>query len=197
MSLRIARLTAAFVALLALGGCAAAPPQQHLPDLSFSQFPPYRLNVGRVEVVSEFQSSNRPPHIEGMMPMSPEAAVKHWVQQRLAPMGTTGAVRIIIKDGSVVEVPLHIDKSLTGLFKKEQSEQYDAHLELVIQVLDERNLPQSEIVARSARSRSVAEGTTLNDRDKIWYGMVEDMMVDLNRQLDGLIPQYLGPHLMR
>lgn len=197
MSLRIARLTAAFVALLAVGGCETAPPQQRLPDLSFSQFAPYRLNVGRVEVVSEFQSSNRPPHIEGMMPLSPEAAVKRWVQQRLAPMGTSGALRVIIKDASVVEQPLQVDKSLTGFFKKEQSEQYDAKLQLAIQVLDDRNLPQAEIVARSNRSRSVAEGTTLNDRDKIWYGMVEDMMLDLNRQLDGLIPQYLGPHLMR
>lgn len=197
MSLRTARLTAALLAVLAIGACQTPPPQQRLPELSFANQAPYRLNVGRVEVVSEFQSPNRPPHIEQMMPLSPEAAVKRWVQQRLAPMGTSGAVRVVIKDARVVEVPLQTDKSVTGLFKKEQSEQYDAHLQLVIQVLDERNLPVAEIIARSNRSRSVAEGTTLNERDRIWYGMVEDMMVDLNRQLDGLIPQYLGPHLMR
>lgn len=197
MSLRTVRLCAALLAVLAVGACETAPPQQRLPELSFANQAPYRLNVGRIEVVSEYQSPQQPPHVEHMMPLSPEAAVKRWVQQRLAPMGTSGAVRVVIRNGRVVEVPLQTDRSLTGLFKKEQSEQYDADLQLVIQLLDERNLPTVEIVARSGRSRTVTEGTTLNDRDRIWFDMVAEMMHDLNRQLDSLIPQYLGPHLMR
>lgn len=197
MTLRPLRFAAAILAVLALAACETPPPQRRLPELSFANQAPYRLNVGRIEVVSEFQSPNRPPHIENQVPLSPEAAVKRWVQQRLAPMGTAGALRVTIKDARVVERPLQTDKSVTGFFKKEQSELYDAQLQLVIQVLDERNQPTAEIHARSARSRSVAEGTTLNDRDRIWYDMVEDMILDLNRQLDGLIPQYLGQHLMR
>jgi hypothetical protein len=63
--------------------------------------------------------------------------------------------------------------------------------------LDDGGSPRAEIVARSARARTVTEGTTLNDRDRIWTDMVVDMMQDTNRQLDGLIPQYLGPFLMR
>lgn len=197
MTLRPLRFAAALLAILATAACETPPPQQRLPELSFANQAPYRLNVGRIEVVSEFQSPNRPPHIENQVPLSPEAAVKRWVQQRLAPMGTAGALRVTIKDARVVEKSLQMDKSVTGFFKKEQSELYDAHLQLVIQVLDERNQPTAEIHARSARSRSVAEGTTLNDRDRIWYEMVEDMILDLNRQLDGLIPQYLGQYLMR
>lgn len=188
---------AAVLLAVAVAGCEVAPPQQRLPQLTYSHLQPFRLDVGRVEVVSEYQSPMRDPHVEHVMPMSPEAAVKRWAQDRLQPLGTAGAVRVVIRDARVVEVPLQTDKGVTGLFKQQQAERYDASLDLALQVLDERNLPGAEIVARSQRSRTVPEGTTLNDRDRVWFGMVEDMMTELNGQLETLIPQYFGKHLMQ
>ena len=197
MILRKIGAAAAVVAALAVSACEVAPPQQRLPQLTFAHLQPYQIDVGRVEVVNEYQSPMRDPNVEHVMPVSPEAAVKRWVQDRLQPVGTTGAVRVVIRDGSVVEVPLKTDKGVTGLFKEQQAERYDATLALLVQVLDERNLPRAEIIARTQRSRTVPEGTTLNERDRVWFGMVEDMMNDLNGQLEGLIPQYFGQYLIQ
>lgn len=195
MILRKIGAAAAVIAALTVSACEMAPPQQRLPQLTFAHLQPYRLDVGRVEVASEYQAPLRDPNVEHIMPVSPEAAVKRWVQDRLQPVGTTGAVRVLIRDAHVVEVPLQTDKGFTGLFKQQQAERYDAVLDLLVQVLDERNLPRAEIVARTQRSRTVPEGTTLNDRDRVWFDMVEEMMGDLNTQFEGLIPQYFGQYL--
>ncbi len=197
MSLRPSGAVAAVLLTLTLGACEVPPPQQALPQLTFAHLQPYRFDVGTVEIVDQYQAPMRDPNVEHVMPLPPAAAVKRWAQDRLQPMGTTGAVRVIIRDASVVEVPLKTDTGLAGLFKQQQAERYDANLELALQVLDERKLAQAEITARSQRSRTMPEGVTLNERDRIWFGMVEDMMQDLNAQLDRLIPQYFGSSLMR
>lgn len=188
---------AAVVLALSVSGCDTPAPQQRLPQLSFSHLQPFRLNVGRVEVATEYQSPMRDPNVEHVMPLSPEAAVKRWVQDRLQPVGTQNAVRVVIRDASVIEVPLRVEKGVAGMFKEQPSERYDASLEMVIQGLDERNLPRAEIIARSKRSRSVREGITLNERDRVWFEMVEEMMRDLNDQLQGLIPEYMNQFLVR
>lgn len=193
------KLGAALAVLLALSlaGCEVPSPEQKLPQLTYSHLAPYRLNVGRVEISSEYQSPMRDPNVEHIMPVSPEAAIKRWAQDRLQPVGTSGAVRLIIRDARVVEVPLQVDRGIGGLFKSEQTQRYDANIELVLQTLDERNMPRNEIVARTQRSRTVTEGITLNERDRIWFDMVDDMMKDLNAQLDSLIPQYFNEYIVR
>ncbi len=189
--------TLAALLALALAGCEVPSPEQKLPQLSYSHLAPYRLNVGRVEIASEYQSPMRDPHVEHVMPVSPEAAIKRWAQDRLRPVGTTGAVRVVIRDARVVEVPLQVDRGIGGLFKSEQAQRYDANVELVLQALDERNMPKNEIVARTQRSRTVTEGITLNQRDRIWFDLVDDMMKDLSAQLDSLIPQYFNEYIVR
>lgn len=43
---------------------------------------------------------------------------------------------------------MKVDTGVAGLFKKQQEARYDAALEVVFQILDERQFPQAEIVAR-------------------------------------------------
>lgn len=194
---RIFAAVAALAASLALSACEMAPAQQSQPELTFAHLQPFRLDVGRVELTSAYQMPMREPHVEHVMPLSPEAAVKRWVEDRLQPHGTTGAVRVVVRDARVVEVPLPVEKGLAGLFKKQQAERYDASLEVAMHVLDERNMPQSEIIARTQRSRTAPEGMTLNDREQMWFELVEGMITELDRQLSALIPQYFGTQLLR
>ncbi len=195
MSPKTLRVLFAAAALAAVAGCQTTPPPQRLPDMTFANLAPYRLDVGQLEVVSEYVQPARPPHVEHVMPVSPEQAARRWAQDRLAPVGRTGAVRFIIKDASVVEVPLRTDKGFTGLFKEQQEARFDASLVTTLQVIDERGYPAISIDARANRSRTVPEGTKLVERDRIWYDMVEQMMQDVNSQFDVLIPQYGGNYI--
>lgn len=197
MTARSLRVALALAAVLSLGACQnAKPPMQKLPEISFADKRPISLDVGRLEIVPEYQSPGRKPHIEHLMPVSPEAAAARWAQDRLRPMGRTGTARVVIKEARVVEVPLKTDKGFTGLFKEEQAERYDASLDVAIQILDERQFTIADVVARATRSRTVPEGVSLNERDRIMYEISESLARDIDQQMDGLIRTYLAKWAM-
>lgn len=196
--MRHLRLVVAVAATLAIAACQnTQPPMQKLPEISFAHLRPIQLDVGQLEIVSEFASPGRSPNIEHLMPVSPEAAAQRWAQDRLRPMGRTGLARVVIRDAKVVEVPLAIDKGLTGSFKKEQETRYDASLDVAVQILDARQMVIGETMARATRSRTVAEGITLNQRDRILYDISEGLAKDIDEQMNQLIGNYLGRWVIR
>ena len=192
MSFRPSRMVMALACALALAACEGKPPVQKLPDISFADKRPFMLEVGQLEIVPEYVSPAKRPHIEHMMPVSPENATVRWAQDRLRPVGRTGYARVVIKDAKVVEVPLKTDKSFTGMFKQEQAERYDGSLDVAIQILDERHLPVADVVARATRTKTVPEGVSLNERDRVLYEITESLIRDIDAQMDGLVRTYLN-----
>lgn len=192
----LAPIASLLIAVFAVAGCQTPPPQQTLPDITFAHLPAIELDVGRLALVSEYQSPAVEPHVDHLMPISPAGAMQRWAQDRLKPMGSEGWARLIIKDAKVVEVPLTTDQSVTGLFKSQQEMRYDATLDVVVQLLDERQLPLAEVKAQVTRSRSVPEGITLNEREKVWHEMVDDMVQNMNAQLEPAMRNYMGRWIM-
>ena len=188
------RVMAVILATFALPACQnVKPPMQKLPDISFANLRPINLDVGQLEIVPEYQSPGRSPNVEHLMPVSPEGAAVRWAQDRLKPVGSTGYARVTIKDAKVVVVPLKTDKGVAGLFKTEQEERYDASLDVAVEILDQRHLPiGSDVVARASRSRTVPEGITINERDRVFYEISEALAKDIDQQLDQLIRTYLA-----
>lgn len=197
MFLRPSRAALAVAAVLALSACESKPPIQRLPDITFTDKRPIQLDVGQLEIVPEYVSSAARPHVEQTMPVSPENATVRWAQDRLKPMGRSGFARVVIKDASVVEVPLAVDKGLTGMFKDQQSARYDGALDVAIQILDDRHLPVADVVARATRTKTVPEGATLNERDRVLYEISESLIRDIDTQMDGLIRSYLNRWVMQ
>lgn len=192
MFARASRLMIAALALFALSACETKPTAQKLPEISFAGKRPIALNVGQLEIVPEYQSPAKRPNVEQLMPISPEAATVRWAQDRLRPVGRTGSARVLIKDARVVEVPLKTDKSFSGMFKEEQAERYDAVLDVAVQVLDERHFPVADVLARATRSRTVPEGISLNERDRVLFELTEALIKDIDSQMEGLINSFLG-----
>lgn len=192
MLFRPSRVVMALACALVLAACESKPPVQKLPEISFASKRPFSLDVGQLEIVPEYVSPGKRPNIEHMMPVSPENATVRWAQDRLRPVGRSGFARVVIKDAHVVEVPLKTDKGFTGMFKQEQAERYDGNLDVAIQILDERHLPVADVVARASRTRTVPEGVSLNERDRVLYEISEALINDINSQMEQLIPTYLN-----
>ncbi len=192
MLLRPSRVVMALACALALGACETKPPVQRLPEISFADKRPFMLDVGQLEIVPEYVSPAKRPNIEHLMPVSPENATVRWAQDRLRPVGRTGYARVVIKDARVVEVPLKTDKGFTGMFKEQQAERFDGSLDVAIQILDERHMPIADVVARATRTKTLSEGASLNERDRVLYEITESMIRDIDTQMEGLIRTYLG-----
>lgn len=196
MSMRVLRRLALIAGLGALlCACSSNSHVQRFPELSFRSQPPFQIDVGRVEVVAEYQAPTQPPHIELDMPVSPEQALKRWAQDRLAPIGRANGLRVVIRDASATETPLKTDTGFTGMFKKEQAARIDMSVDVAIQMLDDHQFVVAEVTGKASRSRTEAEGTSLNDRDKMLYEMVQDLMVGFNTEISGNIRQTFGPWL--
>lgn len=193
MSLRHLALMIGFCSLLA--ACSSSPPMRRFPELTFRNLPPVQLDIGRIEVVSQYQPPAQAPHIEYDMPVSPENALKRWVQDRLQPIGRTGTLRVVIRDASATETPLQTDRGFTGMFKKEQAAQVDMSVDVALQMLDDKQFVTAEVTAKQSRSHTELEGLKLNERDKLLYDMVEDLMKGFNGEVDGNIRATFGPWL--
>ncbi|HSV29845.1 MAG TPA: hypothetical protein VLL76_09800 [Candidatus Omnitrophota bacterium] len=198
MFARSSRLVLAVAAVLALGACQTKPPVQKLPEISFADKRPISLNVAELRIEPAYQPPLKEPNVEHLMPVSPEAATVRWAQDRLRPMGAvgSGAARVVINDAKVVRVSLKTDKGFTGLFKEEQAERYEGSLDIAVQILDQRNLPIADVVARATRVKTVPEGVSPNERDRVLHELTETLMRDVDAQMDGLIQSYLGRWVM-
>ncbi len=193
MSLRHLALMIGFCSLLA--ACSSSPPMRHFPELSFRNQPPVQLDIGRIEVVSQYQAPAQAPHIEYDMPVSPENGLKRWVQDRLQPIGRSGTLRVVIRDASATETPLKTDTGFTGVFKKEQAADVVMSVDVALQMLDDKQFVTAEVTAKQSRSRSELEGMKLNERDKLLYDMVQDLLNGFNAEVDGNIRSTFGPWL--
>ena len=182
----VAALTLGF-ALLA--GCETQVPAQKLPDLTFAHLPPLQLAVQRVETVSRFTPSLRAPNVEHTFPVPPARALEIWASQRLKAIGGGAGVRLTILDASVTETKLARDTSMRGTFTKQQSERYDAKVEVAIEIQD--GTRRGTASATTTRWTTVGEDASLNERERIKFNLIEGLMKDFDVEMEKNIRQHL------
>lgn len=180
---------AACLALVAVfvAGCATDLEKPGFPQISFAHLQPITLNVARVEVENRYVSPAARPNVEHEFPVSPAAAALNWGRDRLRAAGTAGVARVIIRRASVVEVPLKRSQGVEGLFTRDQSERYDAVIDMMAEIRDEAGNVRVTVESTAKRSRSVSENISLIEREKVWFEMTESMMTDLNTALENQI----------
>ncbi len=181
--------------VLALGACQTPPPVQRFPTLTYGHLDRLHLDAAALEVVSEYTSPMKAPNVEHLFPTPPGTALERWAADRLEAVGRRGIARFIIKDARGTATPLTIDKGLTGAFKKEQSVRYEASVEVLLEIVDERGFRKGFSAARVTRTRTLTEGATLNERDKTWFELTEALMNDFNAEMEKNVRQYLGGFL--
>ena len=103
---------------------------------------------------------------------------------------------VVIADARVIETRLQGLGGLTGLFTTEQAERYDAAVELVIEIRSDRGYLDGLVRARAERSLTVPEDLTLNEREQVWFELVEALMADLNAELEANIQEHLQRFLL-
>lgn len=185
--------------LLLVAGCTNPPPHPVYPDIRFSGAP-LQLDVADVLAIEEtYKPSYREPHVEHLFPVPPVKALENWPRDRLraAGTGTRNHARLTIVEASVVETPLEKTPGLQGAFTREQSERYDAVIEARLEIIDDQRFVSHSASARVTRSRTVPEGITPNERERVWYDMTRALMTDFDQALEQNIRDHFGMALLR
>ncbi len=189
--MRLIPLTALVFFLVACGSSPDLPPPQ---TLSYLAQQPLRLNIARVEVVKQYQSSSQPPHVENDLPMPPMAMIHQWTQDRLIPVGKTGHAVVTIEEASVVESSQGPRES-KGWFASKPGDQYEAKVSVKIEIFDDAGVSKGFAYARSQTSRSMAANLTLGQRRIVWMNMMETVLTHLDKELEFNAKRYLSAYL--
>jgi hypothetical protein len=187
------------VVAVVLAGCQTTPPPARFPELTYAHLGAMHLDVERVDIASEYQAPLRPPNVDHLFPTPPDRAMRRWAQDRLAANGTPGRyARFVITDAKVTETNLPRTTGITGAFTKDQSQRYDLSMSAAIEVREDRgNFRSGYATASTSRSRTVREDITINDREKVWFEMLEQAMnelnVELERQIKANMTRFVAP----
>ena len=106
-------------------------------------------------------------------------------------------LRVTLRRADVVETRLAPDKGFRGLFTTEQTERYDATIDVSLEILDAAGESRSRINARVKRSRTIAEDVSVNERRIIWHEMLRVLAGSLDQTLEDQIREHFGDWLPR
>lgn len=178
--------------LMMAAGCETKVEVPRYAAITFSHQQPIPLQVASIRVVSAYTEPRLPPNVEHEFPVSPLKTIERWAPDRLVAVGDSGEAVITIEQASVVEVPLEKKTGITGLVTDDQSERYDALARVTIVATDDARGLTSSTTSEAKRSRTVSEGLTLNEREKAWYELTEQLMRDFDKQLESAVRTHLA-----
>ena len=154
-----------------------------------------RLNVAEIQVVPGYVPPGQKPNVEQMASPTPQQAAEAWAQSKVKAVGTQNRAMVIIRQASIVEVPLPTKKGLEGVFTKEPDRRYDGTLEADIEIRSDTGKKIAEAQARALRTQSVVQGTSEADLKAIWAKMSRDLAGDLATEFDKQVRANLATYV--
>ena len=193
---RALQLLVTVMLLIGLTSCSVPAPSSAYPEITFSHLPPIRLKVAEVDIVENYVPPHRGPNVDHLFPITPVAALRQWIVDRIEAAGKTRRGRVIIEDARVVAVDLPVRKGLQGLFYKEQEVRYAAAMEARVEVRSERGFQNSFATARVTRSKTASEEMTLAEKGQLFFGLTEELIKELNSVLEANIRMHMQKDLL-
>ncbi len=188
---------AAGLAALALSACQSTPPRPATRPADFSSFGPIVLNAGSVDVVEGVRAAGG-NNVEQRSPVTPAEAVRRWASERLQAAGGPGRVRVIIRDASIIEVPLPKTGGVQGYFTNQQAQRYDGRLDVEITgEIPGEAFFRGRTQATETYSITVPENISLADREATFLQITNRLIQGLNARLDAGIRKDLAPMVRR
>jgi len=191
MMTRLFKLFFVCVLVAVMSACASDVRVQKLPELTFKHLGEIKLNVARLETVSKYKAPLKRPNVEHLFSAKPDSAAQRWAKDTLVMAGQTGLARFTVHEASVVEEKLQMDSSISGLFTKQQSERYTVRIEATLEVFDALAKRRGFASANAVRSTTIREDATLNERDKAWFKLIEEVMNVFDLEMKRNIKRHL------
>ena len=81
-----------------------------------------------------------------------------------------------IRRATATENRLKVQTGLAGALTTDQAWRYDGHIEMAIRAVNLSRQRSATATAAAWRSQTVPEDATLDERETVWFGLVEKMM---------------------
>jgi hypothetical protein len=194
----MARVAVLVALLLGLAGCAGDRPATFTPEpFDFGDRAPLRLAVERVDVVSAYRPRGAPPAIEHTFAITPEAAVRELLEQRLRAVGGSGTVQALILDAQVVAQPLERPSGLAGRLATQPAERFTGRVRVRADRRDATGAVVSSVSTTVTRSRNLPADASFPDRQRIGWELTRDLVDDLDAGLMASLQESFAGDLRR
>jgi hypothetical protein len=180
-----------------LGGCAGEYQSFDPPPLDFSDRQPLDLAVDRVTIDSVYRPAGAPPHVDHVLPLTPEAATRALLEQRLRAIGGTDRLQAVILDAAVQEEALETTPGVRGWLTTESAARLEGRLKVRIDRLNPAGTVVRSISTAVARTRAIPEGVGYAERQRIAYELVRDLADDLDAGLTANVRESYAELLRR
>jgi hypothetical protein len=183
---------ALLIVLGALGACTGDYQTFEPPPLDFSDRPPLDLAVERVAIDSAYRPAGEPPYVDHLMRVSPEAATRALLMQRLRAVGGVDRLQAVILDAAVEEETLEPATGLRGYLTTEAAARLHGRLKVRIDRLDPGGSVTGSVSTAVERTRAIPENVGYAERERIGYELVLALVDDLDAGLVANIRESFG-----
>jgi hypothetical protein len=173
----------------ALAACNTPPKRQTFPEITFQHLQPFRLDVAHVQIVDGYQPDPA-NDIGSEFPEAPAAVARQWAEDRLLAVGQQGEAIYTIALAKATQTALKRSQGMSAMTHKDQSDRYDLWITVNLELRSGGK--SGAITAKAARSQTVIEDLTLNQREGVLFNLLDITMKDVNAQMEKLVPEYLG-----
>jgi hypothetical protein len=180
------------LAFLLLAGCEAAVAPQRFSEITFEHLSPIRLDVATITYAPRYRAPAAAPHVGHDFPTPPVVAAERWIKDRLVAVGASGAATVTIHRATATETRLKIKKGVTGAFTTDQAWRYDGLIEMSIKAVDLNRQRSATATASARQSHTVPEDASLDEREAVWFGLVEKLMRRFDSAFDAQIRKDLA-----
>lgn len=149
--------------------------------------PPIRLDVAAIEYVEAWEQPGAAPHVGHRHTNNPPSIARAWAAHRLtrAPGATgSGTLRAILREGSVVRAALPVRGGVEGIFADEADTRLEARLAMELELVDPVAGRIAGINVVVTGAREILESASLNERDALYFALMEQLATALDRELD-------------
>jgi hypothetical protein len=167
------------VLIALLAGCTGDYETFQPPPLDLSGQPPLRFAVDTIAVESAYRPAGAPPFVDHTLALTPEAALRAYLEQKLQAVGGPGRLHAVIVDASVREVALETRSGVRGLLTREPGARFEGRLRVRVERFDDAGNPLGSVGTAASRSRSLPEDVGYAERQRIGYELVEALVNDL------------------
>ena len=180
------------VATALLSACATKYETFEAPPLDFSDRQPLSLAVERVAIDSVYRPAGAPPYVDHALPLTPEAATRALLEQRLQAAGGADRLQAVILDASVEEEALEPASGVRGYLTTETAARLNGQIKVRVDRLDPTGTVVGSVSTAVARSRGVPEGVGYAERQRIGYDLVRALVDDLDAGLMANLRESFG-----
>jgi hypothetical protein len=160
---------AALLMTIAMAACSSEPepPPQDYPQPHYDYLPQIRMSVSDVEIDDSWAPRGAGRHVENLAPVTPRDALRQMGQDRLFASGGPGRAVFVIEDASIIRA----------------TNQYLGTFAVRVDIADAGGNQLASATARGTRTRVIGSESRNGIRSDL-YGLVTDMMADMNVELE-------------